>query len=142
MRVLTQIVSAWKVITAIVGIATLSVTAAFWFSNQIDSVTDSDESFKTAVLDSLSSIKQEVEYLDVDINNVAEDVINIRDTMEEFKVEQEVHHSAIQNLNWAVRNQDKFTPEQMREILDQWTKKNGELTVYNETPSTDSLGIN
>ena len=91
---------------------------------------------------------QQLEYINVEQGMMAGDIDGIKDSVKKIEtkmdaivVEQEIHHDAIDNLGWIIR-QDNLTEEQVEELLDRALKKNGDLTVYNETLSTDSLGIN
>jgi len=100
----------------------------------------------------IEDIKETVLYINTEQTFMADDIIGlqegqqkIEDTlkkqdakMDAFQGEQTAHHDAIDNLGWAISNQDNFTPEQMEDILDRMLKKNEELvavdgTLYNPT---------
>jgi len=95
----------------------------------------------------IEDIKETVLYINTEQTFMADDIIGlqegqqkIEDTlkkqdakMDAIQGEQTAHHDAIDNLGWAISNQDNFTPEQMENILDKLLKKNGELVVLDGT---------
>jgi len=118
-------------IAKVIGAVATIGGSALWFDAKFDTSTDKQE-----------EVLELVEYINIEQQLMAEDITGIKDSVKglENKLdivqgEQEVHHEAIDNLGWAIRNQDNFTPEQMEEILDRMIKKNNELIVLHPEPS-------
>jgi len=114
-----------KVIGAIATIG----GSALWFDARFDTSTEENK-----------EVLEMVEYINIEQQMMAEDITDIKDSvkrldnkMDVVTEEQEVHHEAIDNLGWAIRNQSEFTPEQMEDILDRMLKKNEELVVIDGT---------
>jgi len=110
-----------KLIGAIVTIG----GSALWFDSKFDASVEKQE-----------DVLQMIEYVNTEQAMMAEDIMDIKDSVNELDMkvdavvdQQHKHQDAINNIGWAVKNQDNFTPEQLREILDNVLKKNTEHDI-------------
>jgi len=122
-----QLLTIAAYITAVATIA----GAALWFDNRFDNMEDNN----AVVLDSVAVVKQMVEYINIEQGFMAEDIMGINDTLEDMQEAQTSQAQHLNSLTWMFRNQDTFTPEQMKLLLDSYLKKNNDLTVSTETLS-------
>ena len=122
-----QLLTIAAYITAVATIA----GAALWFDSRFDGMEDNN----AVVLDSVSVVKQMVEYINVEQSIMAEEIAGIHDTLRGMQEDEESQAQHLNSLTWMFRNKDTFTPEQMKLLLDSYLKKNNDLTVSTETLS-------
>ena len=113
----------WKLVKQIsgaVGVVGTIAAASLWFN----SVSVDIKEVNQVVLDSVSAIKEMVDYINVEQGWMASDIQGIKDTLKEFETEHKAQGDDIRSLTWVMRNQEDFTPEQLRSIMDEMLKKN------------------
>lgn len=69
-------------------------------------------------------VKQMIEYVSVEQSMMAEDILNIQDTLDKFEAEHHKQGEEIQSITWILRNQENFTSEQLENIIDEMLQKN------------------
>lgn len=96
----------------IVAVGTIA-GAALFFDARTDKSLENDKIMMEAM-----------EHISIEQQFMAEDILNLQDTLDEFEEEQKRQSDNIESLGWAIGNIDNFTPEQMEEILNRELKKN------------------
>ena len=122
MKIWIQIIGAGKVIGAvgIIGGAALWMNAKF----------DASIAPAGAVLDSLAVINQNIEYLSIENSQQDEKLQDIVDTLANLEEEHKAQGDNIRTLTWAIQNKENFTPDQLRDIMDEMLKKNNMWIPY------------
>ena len=87
------------------------------------------------VFEAIDSLNQKVDYVLVETGFIAEDQAKMKDTLEEIVSGQEKNKQSINYLGWLMKNQETFTPHQLKILMDEWLKKNGGPTAFD--PTTD-----
>lgn len=122
-----------KVITAIGVIG----GSALWFDAKFDSSSAGDD----RILDSIADLKQEVEYVNTEQRFMAEDIMDMKDTM--ARIEGKVDANAASNarlyraIKFEIEHRGEYTEAQLDQIKAELLKKNSDLTVSTETPSAE-----
>jgi len=127
----------WKIVGQVAGaigaVATIAV-AALWFNSVSLDIKDVNQ----VVLDSVSAVKTMVEYINIEQGWMAEDIQGIKDTLKEFEEEHKEQGKDIDAVVWALQHMEQFTPEQLKEIMNEMLRKNNGLSIY---PSYDPIFI-
>jgi hypothetical protein len=120
-KIVAQIKSFAGLITAVVVIA-----GATKFVDRMTARNQKEAQAKgfEQVLDSLQVMNQNIEYLSIENSNQDEQLQNIHDTLLKIDKENKKQSSSINTLIWAQQNEESFTPEQLREIMNEMLKKN------------------
>ena len=108
-----------KVITAVATIG----GAALWFDGKFDKQ-NAD----------LEDIKETVSYINTEQSFMSEDIQGIHDTLDRIEDLQAKQGERQKSIVWILKNQDDFTPEQLRDIMDEMLKKNNGRTGGGSTP--------
>ncbi len=116
-------------IAKVIGAVATIGGSALWFDSRFDDSATQQED----VLELVEYINVEQQIMSEDINGIKDSVKGLENKLDVVQEEQNNHHDAIENLGWAIRNQNDFTPEQMEDILDRMLKKNNELVVNDGT---------
>ena len=118
-KLLAQIKSLSGLITAVAVIS----GATLWITKTSNNNTaEQQESFKR-VFDSIADVKQMVEYVNIEQSMMSENIQRNTDTLKKIAQDNEQQSKDIHSLTWALRNQDQFTPDQMRDIIDELLKR-------------------
>jgi len=121
-------------IAKIIGAVATIGGSALWFDARFDASADAQDN----VMEQLVYINAEQSFMADDISGIKDSVKRLDSKIDAVVTEQETHHEAIDDLGWAIRNANNFTPEQMEEILDRMFKKKENLVIHSETLSTDA----
>jgi len=110
------VISAGKVIVAIGIIG----GAAIWLDN---------------IGEGQDDIMESIEMVSIEQQFMAEDIMNINDSLIKLNEGQSRQGANIESLEWAINNLDNFTPEQLEEILNRELKKNTSMQkIYPDWP--------
>jgi len=112
-------------IAKVIGAVATIAGAALWFDARFD---------KSA--EDLKEIKQTVDYINVEQSWMAEDLESIHDTLARIERMQVRQSERQKSIVWILRNQEDFTPDQLRDIMDEMLKKNNGQTGSVSTPTS------
>ena len=86
-------------------------------------------------------VLETVEFINVEQSFMAEDLEEIKDSLKDITDHQATQDEHMEDMKRAARfyihNQEEMTTNAMEEALDLLLKKNGDLTVSIETPSSE-----
>jgi hypothetical protein len=144
-KLISQIKSFAGLITAVVVISG-ATKFVDWRSTKNQTEVRSQE-FEQ-VMDTLSVMQDAIWYNNVQLTQQGQDLQGIHDTLKGIDKENKQQSSDIRTLIWAQRNENDFTQDQLREIMDEMLKKNARLEKISPegdlipsewllTPSTD-----
>ncbi len=119
-----------KIATYIIGTAGV-VGACFGLFKAVDMITDNQ-----------ADMMESIEYINVEQQFMSEDIDNIQDTQDDFAAEYKEQGEDIKTLYWAIRNQDNFTPQQLREIIDEMLNHSPVVALSPDTVPADFIPIN
>lgn len=122
-ELMKHIITASKVLGALGVIA----GAALWFDGKFDAAEENDK-----------EVLEMVEYNNMQISDLSNDVQGLHDTLERQEGTLENLAKQSQSLGWAIRNINNFTPEQLQEILNREFTRN---RVYNRTSELEAIPI-
>ena len=121
-----QLLNISKYITGIVGSIAIMYGAFRMYDN---------------IIDNQAEQQQTLEYINTEQTFMADDILDIKDTVLGIERKVDGNTKKLGDLERAgkfyLKNQEKYTTEQLQEIMDEILKKNGDLTVSTETLSSD-----
>ena len=105
----------WKHIISwgkVIAVLAMVVKGALWLDDRLD-----------ASGEKLDEIQQNVEHINVEQQFMAEDILAIKDTLEDFEAEHKKQGAQIKSIVWGINHMDQFSPEDFEEIMDEMLKK-------------------
>ena len=117
-----------KYITAVAVIG----GAALWFDARFDDSVKNQE----VVMDSIATLRQEVEYINVEQSFMSEGIDNINTKVDENT---EKLTDITRAGKFYIEHQEEYTKDQLEDIMDEILKKNNGWILLNGIPDTISL---
>jgi len=81
------------------------------------------DDFKDASRERDEAMLEAVEHINIEQQFMAEDIMGIKDTLEEFESEHRAQGEQIKSLAWGLKNVERFTPEDFEEIMNEMLNK-------------------
>jgi len=75
------------------------------------------------IRDDVADTKEMVNYNNLQIEGVSQQVYNLQDTAEEIQAKQIQQGEKIKDLTWIVRHRNEFTEEQLGELMDMMMRR-------------------
>jgi len=92
--------------------------------------------FFDGLKDDISDTKDMVEYNNMQINDVSQQLYELQDTAEDIRERQIEQCNKLNNLTWIVRHRNEYTEEQLEELMDMMMRRS--FVVASPTPSAHS----
>ena len=127
MKLLKQIAELFKQLKVVAGVITSVVIisgATLWITKTSNGNQEEQTANFDRVFDTLAIMNQNIEYLSIENSSQDEQLQDIHDTLLKIDKDNESQGQSIRALTWAIQNQEDFTPDQLREIMDEMLKKN------------------
>ena len=127
MKLLKQIAELFKQLKVVAGVITSVVIisgATLWITKTSNGNQEEQTANFDRVFDTLAVMNQNIEYLSIENSSQDEQLQGIHDTLLKIDKDNESQGQSIRALTWAIQNQEDFTPDQLREIMDEMLKKN------------------
>jgi len=108
-------------------------------------------SFFDNMQDDISEIKTMIDYNNIQINDVSNQLYSLQDTADKIQAMGEKNGRDIQTLKWGLQHFNDFDPEQFEDIIEEMLKKNiglsslprweldNDLTRFVTEPSPDLI---
>ena len=106
----------WKHIISwgkVIAVLAMVVKGALWLDTRFD-----------ASGEKLDEIRLDVEHINIEQQFMAEDIMAIQDTLEDFEQEHKAQGAQIKALSWGINHMNQFSPEDFEEIMNEMLKKN------------------
>lgn len=93
--------------------------------------------------DEISDTNEMVEYNNIQINGVSNQLYSLQDTAEDIQERQIEQGKKLNNLTWIVRHRNEYTEEQLEELMDVMMRRSSSVTapvptVTSSPPSSPS----